>query len=173
MESELKGKLSSGNLLALVSGKPMSSGSIFLSIRACAYCSENLTYSIGGSSREGFDLGGSFGRFLVARRFGRKLQTPFIGFGKGQGHESLGRSERPSDRGKPCMRNRPPSLAIQIFFGVHEGGRGRFFQTHGRVDSFFYIPTRACAYCSENLTFTCNPLCYLLPLWAILRRLAI
>ena len=29
-ESELKGKLSSGNLLALVSGKPMSSGSIFL-----------------------------------------------------------------------------------------------------------------------------------------------
>ena len=40
------------------------------------------------------------------------------------------------------MRNRPPSLAIQIFFGVHEGGRGRFFQTHGRVDSFFYTPPR-------------------------------
>ena len=85
LESELKGKLSSGNLLALVSGKPMSSGSIFLSIRACAYWSETLTYSSGGSSREGLDLGGSFGRFLVARRFGRKLQTTFIGFGKGQG----------------------------------------------------------------------------------------
>lgn len=88
LESELKGKLSSGNLLALVSGKPMSSGSISLSLprpRACAYCSETLTYSSGGSSREGLDLGGSFGRFLMARRFGRKLQTPFIGFGKGQG----------------------------------------------------------------------------------------
>ena len=46
---------------------------------------KTLTYSSGGSSREGLDLGGSFGRFLMARRFGRKLQTPFIGFGKGQG----------------------------------------------------------------------------------------
>jgi hypothetical protein len=52
--------------------------------RACAHWSETLTYSSGGSSREGLDLGGSFGRFGMARRFGRKLQTPFIGFGKGQ-----------------------------------------------------------------------------------------
>lgn len=58
--------------------------SIFLS-PPCAYCSETLICSSGGSSREGLDLGGSFGRFLMARRFGRKLQTPFIGFGKGQG----------------------------------------------------------------------------------------
>jgi hypothetical protein len=50
----------------------------------------------------------------MARRFGRKLQTPFIGFGKGQSHELLGRSERPADRGRLRMRNRPPSLAIQI-----------------------------------------------------------
>ena len=57
----------------------------FYPARACACCSETLTYSSGGSSREGLDLGGSFGRFLMARRFGRKLQTPFIGFGKGQG----------------------------------------------------------------------------------------
>jgi hypothetical protein len=32
LESELKGKFSSDNLLALVSGKPMSSDSIFLSL---------------------------------------------------------------------------------------------------------------------------------------------
>lgn len=52
----------------------------------------------------------------LARRFGRKLQTPFIGFGKGQSHESFGRSERPADRGEvPVMRTWPPSLAIQIF----------------------------------------------------------
>jgi len=82
--------------------------------RACAYCSETLICSSGGSSREGLDLGASFGRFQVARRFGRKLQTPFIGFGKGQSHESLGRSERPADRGAiPVMRTWPPSLAIQ------------------------------------------------------------
>ena len=50
-----------------------------------------------------------------ARRFGRKLQTPFIGFGKEQSHESFGRSERPADRGAiPVMRTWPPSLAIQI-----------------------------------------------------------
>jgi len=70
-------------------------------------------------SQPGLDLGGSFGRFHVARRFGRKLQTPFIGFGKGQSHELLGRSERPSDRGRPRMRNRPPSLAIQVLAESH------------------------------------------------------
>jgi len=35
---------------------------------------------------------------MSVRRSGRKLQTPFNGFGKGQDHESFGRSERPTDR---------------------------------------------------------------------------
>ena len=43
-----------------------------------------------GISQPGLDLGGSVSRFLLARRFGRKLQTPFIGFGKGQGHFTVG-----------------------------------------------------------------------------------
>ena len=78
-------------------------------------------------SQPGLDLGGSFGRFYVARRFGRKLQTPFIGFGKGQSHELLGRLERPSDRGRPRMRNRPPSLAIQVLAeSTKEGAEDSF-----------------------------------------------
>ena len=47
---------------------------------------KTLTYSSSGSSREGLDLGGSFGKLEMARRCGRKLQTPFLGFGKGQSH---------------------------------------------------------------------------------------
>jgi hypothetical protein len=111
--------------------------------RACAYWSETLTYSSSGSSREGLDLGGSFGRFQMARRFGRKLQTPFIGFGKEQSHESLGRSERPSDRGRPRMRNRPPSLAIQILAESTKEGAEDFSKPMAAWTPLFFYQTLA------------------------------
>ncbi len=118
----------------------------FYPSRACAYCSEILTYSSGGSSQEGLDLGGFFGRIRLARRFGRKLQTPFIGFGKGQGHESFGRSERPADRGSfPVMRTWPPSLAIQILAESTKEGAGDSPKPMAAWTPLFLSNPRACA----------------------------
>jgi hypothetical protein len=79
----------------------------------------------------------------MARRFGRKLQTPFIGFGKEQSHESLGRSERPSDRGRPRMRNRPPSLAIQILAESTKEGAEDFSKPMAAWTPLFFYQTLA------------------------------
>ncbi len=72
-----------------------------------------------GISQPGLDLGGSVSRFFLARRFGRKLQTPFIGFGKGQGQ--LLSTRLRVVFGKPSPRYRV-ACAADTDANVHCGG---------------------------------------------------
>ena len=85
---------------------------------------KTLTHSSGGSSWAGLDLGDSFGRFRLARRFGRKLQTPFIGFGKGQGQLLSSRLrvlfKKPSPRYRvACATDTDSGIGVRIGVSVH------------------------------------------------------